>query len=78
MVSKPVDSSMRSKHTGQVGSSIKAGVGGACGLDERELDVIGSPWRLEDVGVGGPFFRVEGVNGSLVISGKEASSPGRS
>lgn len=45
MVSKPVVSSMRSRHTGHVGSSISAGVGGASGLVERvaegmELDCV--------------------------------------
>ncbi len=73
MVNNPVDSSIRSRQTGQVGSSIKAGVGGACGLDERELEVIGFDWRLEDVGTGGPALAIEGVNGSLDMSGNEAS-----
>ncbi len=48
-------------------------MGGACGLDERELEVIGADWRLEDVETGGPALVIEGVNGSLVMSGKEAS-----
>lgn len=33
---RPVDSSMRSRQTGQVGSSIRAGVGGAGGLEDRD------------------------------------------
>ena len=32
MVRSPVDSSMRSRQTGQVGNSMSAGVGGARGL----------------------------------------------
>lgn len=72
MVSRPVDSSIRSKQTGQVGSSIRAGVGGATGLelrdtDERE-DCSTVPVVL-DVSIRGG----EGVNGSLVISGKVGS-----
>lgn len=35
IVSKPVVSSIRSRHTGHVGNSISAGVGGASGLVER-------------------------------------------
>ena len=69
---------MRSRQTGQVGSSIKSGVGGACGLGERELEVMGFTWRFEDWVVGWPDFVTEGVKGSLVISGKEASCPGSS
>lgn len=33
---------MRSRQTGQVGSSTKDGVGGAWGLEDRELDEIGA------------------------------------
>lgn len=36
MVNNPVVSSIRSRQTGQVGSSISEGVGGARGLLERE------------------------------------------
>ena len=75
MVNRPVDSSIRSRHTGQVGSSIKAGVGGACGLDEREFVTIGDAWRLA---LGVPAFVTEGVKGSFVMSGKDDSCPGRS
>ena len=46
IVSSPVVSSIRSRHTGQVGSSINAGVGGAKGLvvnvaEGIELDGFG-------------------------------------
>lgn len=33
---------MRSRQTGQVGSSTKDGVGGAWGLEDRELDEMGA------------------------------------
>ena len=38
MVSNPVDSSIRSKQTGHVGSSTKAGVGGAKGFVLKDVD----------------------------------------
>jgi hypothetical protein len=38
-MSRPVDSSIRSKQTGHVGSSTKAGVGGASGLAVREVAI---------------------------------------
>ena len=50
---------MRSRQTGQVGSSISDGVGGASGFVVRD-ELVGC--RVD----GG-----EGVKGSLVISGKE-------
>lgn len=53
MVRRPVDSSIRSRQTGQVGSSMSAGVGGA-----RGFEVVGR----EEVG----WF---GVKGSLVTVG---------
>ena len=73
MVRRPVDSSMRSRQTGHVGSSINAGVGGACGLEERELDEIGAACGIEGVEDTGCDMLTEGVNGSFVMSGKEAS-----
>ena len=66
MVSRPVDSSMRSRQTGQVGSSIREGVGGARGLVVREEAVGG--WGVEGMGF------VEGVKGSLVISGNDVEA----
>lgn len=58
-----MDSSIRSRQTGQVGSSIREGVGGARGLLVRD-EVVG--WGREG------FRFVEGVKGSLVMAGKEA------
>jgi hypothetical protein len=40
MVKRPVVSSMRSRQTGQVGSSISEGVRGARGLAVVEVDVM--------------------------------------
>ena len=71
-----MDSSIRSRQTGQVGNSTKDGVGGAWGLDDRELDEMGAPCRVEDVELGASCLVTEGVKGSLVMSGKEASCPG--
>lgn len=68
-----MDSSIRSKQTGQVGSSTNAGVGGAIGFELRGADgsegcsTVLVPF---DVSIRGG----EGVNGSLVMSGKEGSS----
>ena len=59
---------MRSKHTGQVGSSIREGVGGGAGLVERVVDLAVSPFA----GVGEDGVR-EGVNGSCRMSGKEST-----
>ena len=58
-----MDSSIRSRQTGQVGSSIKDGVGGARGLVVRDEAVGG--WGVEGLGF------VEGVKGSLVMSGND-------
>lgn len=41
MVKRPVVSSIRSRHTGQVGSSTRLGVGGGKGLRKVEADVDG-------------------------------------
>ena len=46
---------------------------GACGLDERELDETEVACKVDEVGVGGATLIIEGVNGSFVISGNEAS-----
>lgn len=71
MVRRPVDSSMRSKHTGQVGSSIREGVGGALGFvlrdaEGRDACVV----MLMELGFSG---FLDGVKGSFVMSGKEES-----
>ncbi len=63
---------MRSRQTGQVGSSISAGVGGALGLVLRDAEGSGGacvvvPVKLEFSGF------LEGVKGSFVMSGKEES-----
>lgn len=68
-----MDSSIRSRHTGQVGSSIRAGVRGAGGFEERELEDTGVAWRAEVVEERGRDLFIEGVKGSFVISGKEGS-----
>ena len=73
MVRRPVDSSIRSRQTGQVGNSIKDGVRGACGLEDRELDEMGAAWSVEDVELEGSCLATDGVKGSLVMSGNEAS-----
>lgn len=72
MLSSPVDSSIRSKHTGQVGNSIKAGVGGATGFEFNEADERDCSTVLVAVDVSG--LGGEGVNGSLVMSGNEGPS----
>jgi len=72
MVSKPVVSSIRSKQTGQVGSSTNDGVGGARGLVDSEddasegavVDAVLVGDAVTGLGVG------MGVKGSCVISGK--------
>lgn len=45
MVIRPVVSSIRSKHTGQVGSSTRSAVGGGNGLRELDTDDDGSDKR---------------------------------
>ena len=69
MVNNPVVSSMRSRHTGQVGSSTRAGVGGASGLADSVVDGTAE----EDVAV--VVASDGGVNGSFVMSGKLDGSP---
>ena len=65
---------MRSKHTGQVGSSMRAGVGGAVGLVFRDVDGSeGGPLGVKVVGLS--IFAFEGVKGSFVMSGKEVACP---
>jgi hypothetical protein len=70
MVRRPVVSSMRSRQTGQVGSSIRDGVLGARGLAVVEVDVV-AKGSSDIVGyVGGPevVLRSESVPGDWVIS----------
>lgn len=61
MVIKPVVSSMRSKHTGQVGSSTRFGVGGGKGF--RLLEAATED---DDEGVKGSWFRLGNVRFSLM------------
>lgn len=63
---------MRSRHTGQVGNSIRAGVGGALGFGWRYVEGNGGACVMAFVE---PEFSgfLEGVKGSLVISGNEES-----
>ena len=74
IVRRPVDSSMRSRHTGQVGSSIRAGVGGALGFVPRDFEGSGGACIVV---LGELKFSgfLEGVKGSFVMSGKEESWP---
>ena len=77
-----MDSSMRSRQTGQVGSSISDGVGGGAGLVRaREAGIVeeeglglGVGWVVE-VPKGGELWAIEGVNGSLVMSGNDDAAP---
>lgn len=69
---RPVVSSMRSRHTGQVGSSISEGVGGASGLAvSEEASVGGSTGEELDADGRGAVgcFVGAGVKGSLARSG---------
>ncbi len=77
MVNRPVDSSIRSKQTGHVGSSMRAGVGGGGGLELKRgvvLAVKGCFAGAEDEAVLG----LAGVKGSFVRSGNETSWVGSS
>ena len=66
-MSRPVVSSMRSKHTGQVGSSTSAGVGGAIGLTVND----GAAGDSADTAVTLAVFGcAEGRNGSSDMLGK--------
>ena len=69
MVRRPVDSSIRSKHTGHVGSSINDGVGGGIGFAFREAE-DNAEEVVALVLVDGSSFAGWGVKGSFVISGK--------
>lgn len=72
MVRSPVDSSMRSRQTGHVGSSTSDGVGGAIGFVLREAEdklVAEFVAAAEDCG---SVMVTLGVNGSLLISGKDS------
>lgn len=69
-----MDSSIRSRQTGQVGNSIRAGVGGAIGFMLRDVvdnDEVGAAVLAELFSARGG----EGVNGSLFMSGKDGSCP---
>lgn len=66
---------MRSRHTGHVGSSISAGVGGALGLVLRAVESIDGVCVAVSVFVDISTLATEGVKGSLVMSGKEACWP---
>ena len=70
MVRRPVDSSILSKHTGHVGSSIRAGVGGAFGLLLRLDDGLETCW---DLAAEPSDLLFEGVKGSLDMSGNDPS-----
>ena len=62
---------MRSRQTGQVGSSIKAGVGGGLGFVERAAVAVAVEDEMAEEGI----MLVEmGVKGSFRMSGKEESS----
>ena len=60
MVSRPVVSSMRSRHTGQVGNSTRDGVGGGNGFNAKLAPTPGSVC----------VFAL-GVKGSRFVSGNE-------
>lgn len=64
IVSRPVVSSMRSRHTGQVGSSINAGVGGAKGLVVNVAEGIELDWFGEETPVLGCVFSDPDTPGS--------------
>ena len=68
-----MDSSIRSKHTGHVGSSIRDGVGGAIGLLPRLAEVVPDGCDFINVLASVAFF-FEGVKGSLETSGNELPS----
>lgn len=60
---------MRSRQTGHVGSSIKAGVGGGIGFVERVAVAVEGEMAEE-----GMSLVERGVKGSFRMSGKEESS----
>lgn len=73
-MSRPVDSSIRSRQTGQVGISIREGVGGAIGFEERDVEGDNAETCR------GAFEEAEpvdlltvGVKGSFVMSGNDTS-----
>lgn len=72
MVRRPVDSSMRSRQTGHVGSSTSDGVGGAIGLALREADDKAAEEFVAAVEDCGSVVVTLGVNGSLLMSGKDS------
>lgn len=66
---------MRSRQTGQVGSSMREGVGGALGLLDRVVDDEDMLVACNEVDkeVGWEALITDGVKGSFVMSGKEDS-----
>ena len=52
---------------------MSEGVRGAWGLEERELDEIEVVCKLDGLGGREDGLVIDGVNGSLLISGNEAS-----
>lgn len=77
MVRRPVVSSMRSRQTGHVGSSISEGVGGANGLVVRvdaTVEDCGVDVMLPETDGITSLLEVAGVNGSFVMSGNDEVS----
>ena len=68
IVSRPVVSSMRSRQTGQVGSSTRDGVGGATGLVEREAEVRELDWLADGGLVVDPLFAESALASTASIS----------
>lgn len=75
---RPVVSSILSKQTGHVGSSTRAGVGGACGFAVSDDANEGPSTGEETFVVGGRgavgCFVAAGAKGSFVRSGYEVGS----
>ena len=69
---RPVDSSIRSRHTGHVGNSTRAGVGGAIGLVLRDVDDKAEVDADTVDGCGDSVVVINGVKGSLLMSGKDS------
>ena len=62
---------MRSRQTGQVGSSIRAGVGGGMGFVKRVPVAVAVEDEMAEMGIS---LVERGVKGSFRMSGKEESS----
>jgi hypothetical protein len=71
IANNPVVSSIRSRHTGHVGSSTRFGVGGGNGLDVSPAarDGVSTGELVAGRGAVGLGPKA-GVNGSLVLAGK--------